>query len=209
MANTELKVTLREGIGKGSARSLRREGLIPAVVYGKGIDPCPLSVAPKDLQAAISTEAGGNVLITLRGADSLEGKVVILKDLQIDPIRGNALHADFQAIDLGKKVHVLVPIHPKGKSEGEKQGGGLELIRHELEVVCLPTAIPSVIDVDVTQMLIGDVVHVGDLQLPAGVELAHEGNYTILTITGRKEEAVEAEAAEEEAEEAAPAPEEE
>ncbi|MEZ4600355.1 MAG: 50S ribosomal protein L25/general stress protein Ctc [Syntrophotaleaceae bacterium] len=196
MANTELNVTLREGIGKGSARSLRRQGLIPAVVYGKGIDPCALSVAPKDLKAAISTEAGLNTLITLKGAGSVEGKVVILKDLQTDPVRGDALHADFQAIDLGQKVHVLVPVHPVGKSEGEKQGGGLELIRHELEVVCLPTAIPSAIEIDVTHMQIGDVVHSGDLELPKGVELAHEGNYTILTITGRKLEVEEAEGAE-------------
>jgi large subunit ribosomal protein L25 len=211
MANTELNVALREGLGKGSARSLRRQGMIPAVVYGKGIDPCPLSVTPKDLQAALGTDAGWNVLITLKGAGALDGKVVILKDLQADPVRGDALHVDFQAIDLGKKVHVMVPIHPQGKSEGEKQGGGLELIRHELEVICLPTAIPAAIDVDVTPMQIGDVVHVGDLALPDGVELAHEGNYTILTITGRKAEAAEEaeEAAEGEAAPAGPAAEEE
>jgi large subunit ribosomal protein L25 len=191
MAQTELNVTLREGIGKGSARSLRRQGLIPAVVYGKGMDSCALSVSPKDLEAAIGTEAGWNALITLKGEGAFNGQVVILKDLQVDPVRGDVLHADFQAIELGKKVHVMVPVHPQGKSEGEKQGGNLELIRHELEVVCLPSAIPSAIDIDVSALKIGDVVHVDELVLPEGVEVPHDVNFTVLTIKGRKEEAVE------------------
>lgn len=203
MAQTELNVTLREGIGKGSARSLRRQGLIPAVVYGKGMDSCALSVAPKELQAAIGTEAGWNTLITLKGEGAFNGKVVILKDLQVDAVRGEALHADFQAIELGKKVHVMVPVHPQGKSEGEKMGGTLELIRHEVEIVCLPSAIPSAIDIDVSALKIGDVVHVDELVLPEGVEVPHEVNFTVLTIKGRKEEAaevVELEGAEAEAE---------
>jgi large subunit ribosomal protein L25 len=191
MAQTELNVTLREGLGKGGARSLRRQGLIPAVVYGKGMEPCPLSVAPKALEAAIGSEAGWNTLITLKGEGVFDGKVVILKDLQVDPIRGEALHADFQTIELGKKVHVMVPVHPQGKSEGEKQGGNLELIRHEVEVICLPSVIPSAIDIDVSGLRIGDVVHVADLVLPEGVELPHEVNFTVLTIKGRKEEGAE------------------
>jgi large subunit ribosomal protein L25 len=191
MANTELNGALREGLGKGSSRSLRRQGLVPAVVYGKGMDPCAFSVTPKALKAAISTEAGWNALITLKGEGTFDGKVVILKDLQLDPIKGHALHADFQAIDLARKVHVMVPIHTRGKSEGEKLGGSLELIRHEIELVCLPTVIPSAIDIEIGHLQIGDVVHVDDIQLPAGVSLAHEGNFTILTISGRKEEAEE------------------
>ncbi len=192
MAQTELNVILREGVGKGSARSLRRQGLIPAVVYGKGMDSCSLSVSPKALEAAIATEAGWNTLITLKGEGAFDGKVVILKDLQVDPVRGEALHADFQTIELGKKVHVMVPVHPQGKSQGEKQGGTLELIRHEVEVVCLPNAIPSAINIDVSALKIGDVVHVDELVLPEGVEVPHEVNFTVLTIKGRKEEAAEA-----------------
>lgn len=188
MAQTELNVTLREGLGKGSARSLRRQGLIPAVVYGKTMAPCALSLAPKALKAAITTEAGWNALITLKGEGEFNGKVVILKDLQVDPIRGEALHVDFQAIDLGKKVHFMVPIHPQGKSEGEKQGGNLELIRHEIEVICLPSNIPSAINVDVSHLQIGDVVHVSNIELPANVELPQDVDYTILTVTGRQEE---------------------
>jgi large subunit ribosomal protein L25 len=196
MAHTELNVTLREARGKGGARSLRRQGLIPVVVYGKTMTPCSLAVAPKALKAAITTEAGWNALITLKGEGDFNGKVVILKDLQVDAIRGEALHVDFQAIELGKKVHVMVPVHPQGKSEGEKQGGNLELIRHEIELICLPTNIPSAINIDVSGLQIGDVLHINDIALPANVELPQDVDFTVLTVTGHKEEVAAEEGAE-------------
>jgi len=206
MAQSELMVNSREALGKGSARSLRRQGLVPAVVYGKGFEPCALSVDPKALKKSIATEAGLNTLITLKGDGPFDGQVVIVKDMQVDPVDDILQHADFQVIDLTAKVSVMVPIHPVGKSAGEKEGGNLSVIRHEVEVVCLPSAIPASIEIDVTEMEIGDVVHVEDLQLAEGVEAPHEANFTILTVTGRMAE--EAEEAEEAAEgaEAAEAP---
>ena len=202
MAETELNVTLRDGIGKGGARALRRQNLVPAVVYGRGLEPCAITVEPKALKKAIATESGWNTLITLKGEGAFSGKVVILKDMQVDPIRRDVKHADFQVIDLKKKVHVMVPVHPVGKSEGEKVGGSLQIIRHELEVFCLPSGIPGAIEVDVTSLNIGDVLHVEDLVLPAGVEVPHEVNFTVITVTGHKAEEGEEGAAEEEAEEA-------
>jgi len=192
MAKAELNVTARNVVGKGGARALRRQGLVPAVVYGKGVEPCSISVEPKALQQAIATEAGWNTLITLKGEGAFAGNVVILKDMQVDSIRREVQHVDFQAIDLKKKVHVMVPVHPVGKSEGEKLGGNLQVIRHELEVACLPTAIPSAIEIDVTALKIGDVLHVEDVALPAGIEAPHDVNFTVITCTGRKveEEAV-------------------
>ncbi len=188
MAQSDLNVSSRPVTGKGSARGLRRQGLAPAVVYGKGLQPCAIAVAPKELEKAISTEAGWNTLITLRGDGEFAGRMVILKDMQVDPIRRQILHADFQAIDRQTKTHVMVPVHPIGKSAGEKAGGNLQVIRHELEVVCLPDAIPSAIEVDVTELGIGDVLHIGDLALPPGVEVSHDVNFTVITITGRKAE---------------------
>lgn len=199
MAQIELNVSLREGCGKGVARSLRRQGLIPAVMYGKGSDVCSLTVDPKLLQAAIATDAGWNNLITLKGDGPFDGKIVILKDMQMDPVRTEPLHADFQTIDLQKKVHVLVPLHPTGKSEGEKQGGTLEVIRHEIELVCLPTSIPAFIEVDVTKLNIGDSLHVKDIPLCEGVELPPDVNFTVLTISGHSADVAE-EAGEGEAE---------
>ncbi|OHB33252.1 MAG: 50S ribosomal protein L25 [Desulfuromonadaceae bacterium GWC2_58_13] len=196
MATSELNVVLRSKAGKGVSRSLRRQNLVPAVVYGKGMASCSLSVAPKALQAAFATEAGWNTLVTLKGDGPFDGKVVILKDLQVGAIRREPMHADFQVVDMHQKVHVMVPVHPVGKAEGEKVGGSLQVIRKELEVFCLPNAIPASIEVDVQAMGIGDVLHIADLVLPAGVEVPHEVNFTVITCTGHKDEEVETESAE-------------
>ncbi len=186
MAQSQLQVTARTGLGKGSARSLRRQGLIPATVYGRGLTPSSVVVNPKSLTQAIATEAGWNTLLTLDGEGDFSGKVVILKDAQYDVIRREMTHVDFQVVDMQKKVHVMVPVHPVGKSAGEKAGGNLQVIRHELEVFCLPTAIPTAIDVDVTKLAVGDVLHVEDITLPAGVEIPHEVNFTVITVTAPK-----------------------
>jgi large subunit ribosomal protein L25 len=188
MAQSQLTVAPREGLGKGDARSLRRQGLVPGVVYGKGMTSCTVAVDPKALKQALATEAGWNTLITLKGPGAVDGKVVILKDMQVHPLRREPVHYDFQALDLGQKVHVMVPVHAIGKSKGEKLGGQLQIIRHELEVVCLPTAIPTSIDINVAELNVGDVVHIEDIQLPAGTEVPHEVNFTVITVTGHKPE---------------------
>ena len=200
MAQTELNVSQREGLGKGTARTLRREGLIPAVMYGKGLESCSLTVEPRKLSAIIGSEAGWNTLITLKGDGPFDGKVVILKDMQLDPIRQTVLHVDFQAIDLKQKAHVMVPVVAVGKSVGEKEGGNLQAIRHEVELVCLPTNIPTVLEVDVTALAIGDVLHVQDITLPAGVELPADVNYTVFTVGGRAADTEDEEVTEEIAE---------
>ncbi len=202
MATSELNVALRSKAGKGVSRSLRRQGLVPAIVYGKGLESCALSVSPKELKSAIATEAGWNTLITLKGDGPFDGKVVILKDLQVDAIRRHPMHADFQVVNMSQKVHVMVPVHPVGKSAGEKIGGSLQVIRKEVEVICLPNAIPGSIEVDVTAMTIGDVLHIADITLPANVELPHDVNFTVITCTGHKEEEVETDEETEETEEA-------
>jgi large subunit ribosomal protein L25 len=188
MANAELNVTPRDRVGKETAKKLRRQGLVPAVVYGRGMQPLSVTVAPKALATAIAGEAGWNTLITLRGESAVDGRVVIVKDLQISAIRRDLMHADFQVINLNEKVHVMVPVHPVGKSAGEKAGGNLQVIRHELEVVCLPGEIPTAIEVDVTSLDIGDTLHIEDLVLPPGIQAPHDVNFTVITITGRKGE---------------------
>lgn len=188
MSDTVLNASLRERLGKGGSRSLRRESLIPAVVYGQGMETCALAVDPKALGRALATEAGLNALITLKGEGPFDGKVVILKDMQQHPVRRVPLHVDFQAINLKEKVFVHVPVHTIGKSEGEKAGGQLQVIRHELEVACLPTAIPQAIEIDVTALNIGDVLHVEDIPTQEGVELPHDVNFTVLTVVGLKTE---------------------
>lgn len=188
MAKSELNLALRETTGKGAARELRRRGLVPGVVYGRDMDACSVSVDPKALDAAVATEGGWNTLITLKGDGPFDGKVVVLKDLRVHPIRRESIHADFHVIDMKKQVHASVPVNVVGKSEGEKVGGSLEVVRRELECVCLPTAIPGSFDIDVSEMMIGDVFHIDDLEIPAGVEVPHDVNFTILTVVGQKPE---------------------
>ena len=191
MAKSVLNVETRVRTGKGGSRKVRRDGLVPAVVYGKGIEPLNLRIDPKALQQAIATEAGWNTLITLKGDGAFDGLVVILKDMHIDAIRRDPKHVDFLAIDLKNVITVQVPVHPVGKSQGEIEGGTLQLVRHELELHCLPTNIPTSIEIDVTALNIGDVIHIDEVTLPEGVESQHDVNFTVLTVVGHKAEEVE------------------
>ena len=191
MAKSVLNVETRVRTGKGGSRKVRQDGLVPAVVYGKGVEALNLRLDPKALQKAVATEAGWNTLITLKGNGPFDGLVVILKDMQINAIHRNPMHVDFLAIDLNKTLAVMVPVQPVGKSKGEIEGGTLQLVRHEVEVYCLPTNIPTSLEIDVTALNIGEVVHIDELSLPEGVESQHDVNFTVLTVVGRMAEEVE------------------
>lgn len=197
MAQEELNIELREGTGKGVARKLRAEGKIPAVVYGKQVEPTTISVSPKELEAAISGEAGWNTLLTLKGAAGLEGKLVVLKDADFHPLRREMICADFHAINLQEKSSFMIPVQTVGTSAGQKMGGSLQLIRHELEVMCLPTEVPQSIEVDVTALEIGDTVHVEEVKAPENTELVFDVNFTVVTVVGHKAETEETEEVEE------------
>jgi len=206
MARSVLNVEPRVRIGKGGSRKVRADGLVPAVVYGKGMEALNIRVEPKALQQAVATDAGWNTLITLKGDGPFDGKVVILKDMDVDAIRRDVMHVDFHAIDLKKQLAVMVPVHPVGKSKGEKEGGTLQLIRHELEVFCLPTEIPDTIEINVEDLVIGDVVHINDVTLPEGIESRHDVNFTVLSVAGRMAAEVEGTEEGEEGEVVAAAP---
>lgn len=182
MSQAELNVSTRTRLGKGGNRVLRSQEQAPAVVYGKGMESCAITIDPKTFKKALGRDM--NTLITLKGEGPFDGQVVIVKEIKKHAIRRNIMHVDFMAIDLTKPVQVMVPVHTVGKSQGEKDGGSLQLIRHELEILCLPTAIPAAIEINVAALKIGAVVHVKDLQLPEGVKAPHDVNFTILTIAG-------------------------
>lgn len=182
MSQAELNVSTRTRLSKGGNRALRREELSPAVVYGKGMETCAITVEQKAFKKALGKDI--NTLITLKGDGPFDGKVVIVKEIKKHAIRRHIMHVDFMAIDLTKPVQVMVPVHTIGKSQGEKDGGSVQLIRHELEILCLPTAIPAAIEINVTALKIGAVVHVKDLQLPEGVKAPHDVNFTVLTVAG-------------------------
>ena len=194
MAQSELQVTARENVGKGAARTLRRQGLVPAVVYGKGMEPCTITVDPRALKIALANEAGLNTLLTLKGDGAFSGRTVLLVDSQVDAIRRDLKHVDFKTVDLTKETSVMIPVVTLGTPAGEKLGGTMSLIRHELEVLCLPTAIPKSIEIDVSALQIGDVIHVQDIKVPTGVTIPFDVNFTVVTCVGHAaEEEVEGE----------------
>ena len=185
MEQRELAVELRSKVGKGISRQLRKNGLIPAVVYGKGMDAVAVSVNPRELNAALAGEGGHNNLLTLKGGESLNGNVVIVADLLRDPLKGTPLHVDLHKINLTEKIKVEVPINLVGVAAGVIAGGLLDFAMHSVAVECLPTQIPEHIDVDVTGLTIGHSIHVGDLTAPAGVKVLEDSRASVVSVLGK------------------------
>ena len=183
MERPVLTAEIREGVGKEKAKKLRSKGLIPAIFYGPRSQTIPLKIHSKELAKALKTEAGENVLIDLdiRKGDQSDRKVVMLKDIQIDPLQRVTLHTDFYEVTMDQMVTVEVPIHLVGKPEGTKVGGILEQVRSAFEFQCLPSDIPKSIDVDVTPLKIGDSIHVQDIQAEK-VKIISETNFTIASV---------------------------
>jgi len=172
-----LEASTRSTSGKGPAKVMRREGLIPAVVYGDKKASLPIQISAGDLTRALHTKAGENVLLTLRLDAATKKKdakeaAVLIKDLQHHPVSRQVIHADFYRVSLTKKITVNVPLNFKGEAIGVKQEGGvMEHLRWELEVECLPTEIPAEIIVPIDDLALGKSLHVKDVALPAGVQL--------------------------------------
>jgi large subunit ribosomal protein L25 len=178
-----LKAEVREGIGKEMARKLRAKGLIPAIFYGPKAKTIPLVVDSKELAKTLKTEAGENVLIDLHIVKDAktDRKVVMVKDIQIDPLQMKMIHTDFYEVAMDVMVTVEVPIHLVGKPEGTKMGGILEQVRRAIQVQSLPGDIPKGFDVDVSSLKIGDSIHVKDIQAGKFKVLA-DSNITIATV---------------------------
>jgi large subunit ribosomal protein L25 len=185
MERRELTVELRSKTGKGISRRLRAQGLIPGIVYGKGMEAVPVSINPRELNAAIAGEGGHNNLLTLKGGEGLDGNVVIVADLLRDPLKRKAMHVDLHKINLTEKIKVEVPINLVGTAAGVIAGGLLDFAKHVLEVECLPTQIPEHIDVDVTELAINHSIHVGDLVIPDGVKVLEDSRAAVVSILGK------------------------
>ena len=167
-SEVRLTASPRTAAGTRAAGRLRREGLVPAVVYGHGADPKSVSVVRRELRSALSTEAGSNALLDLQ----VEGEAVLalVKEMQRDAVRNEVTHVDFIRVSRDEAVVVEVPIHFEGEASEVTSGGGtLDQQLFNLTVTAKPGDIPSAITVDVSGMSIGDSVRVGDLSLPRGV----------------------------------------
>lgn len=201
----ELEANVRADTGNGPARVLRREGRIPAILYGPGTQPVMLSIAAKDFETRLKASAGGQQLfkLTIKNDEAATHSVMI-KELQTDPVSRAYLHVDFYKIAMDRKIRVNVPVVTKGKCAGVEMGGLLQIIRRDLEIECLPMQIPETIEIDITDLDIGNSVHVKEIPLSEGVEIPTDVNFTVVTVLSptKEDEAEEAEEAEELTEEA-------
>ncbi len=205
MAHVALTAQSRKETGKGAARTLRRQALIPAVFYGPEVDPVNLSLKYRDLEKLIRTGAGENVIIDLAietGESTLSHRAM-LKEIQVDPVKQTILHVDLYEISMDKKIEVEVPITLTGTAKGvSDEGGILQQVSRTLEISCLPDNIPDSFELDVTDLEIGDSLHVSDLKIPQDIEVLVEGELTIATVVPpTKIEEIEPEVPEEEEEE--------
>lgn len=187
MQQIELEVALRTETGKGAAHRMRQQGMIPAILYGPKTETYSLTVDPRELKKILSSGARENTLIGLRikgpRSEKIGVKVVMLKDLQIHPLRQSYIHADFYVVSMDEKITVEVPIRLTGKAEGTKAGGILEQPRRELPIRCLPGNIPEFIEVDVSALNIGDSLHVNDIAASDNYEILAETNFTVASVT--------------------------
>ena len=166
----KLKAELRPDVGRSAVRKLRARGFIPAVIYGGNDEPQSLQVSARDINAMMSQASGENVLVELEIGDDGQNRTALVQEVQHSPVGGEIRHVDFQAISMDQMIEAEVPLEPVGTAVGVKTFGGLlEQSLRALAIECLPADLPDRIMVDVSELNIGDSVHVRDIQLPSGV----------------------------------------
>jgi large subunit ribosomal protein L25 len=194
-----LEAEPREELGRGKVKDLREKGFIPAVVYAQGKESLSLKVSHKELLRLIHQHRIESVVINLKVKNDNKDKprACLIKEIQYNPVHDDILHVDFNEISLSKVIKVNVPVVAKGEPVGVKQeGGSLEHILWEIEVECLPGDIPKGIEVDASQLKIGDSIHIKDITFPSGVKVLNDPAAIILSVTAPMKEEVPVEAVE-------------
>ena len=198
----ELKTNIRTTTGNGPARRIRMTGQIPAVLYGPKTEPVLLSVNKSDLELVFKKGGIGQVILNLVIQQNGETttRPAMIKELQTHPVSRNFIHIDFYEIKMDQKITAKIPVVTTGIAKGVELGGMLQIIRRELEVECLPLAVPESIEIDISDLDIGDSIHLGDIHVEGEIEFLEDDNYTVVTVLSPKmeEEPEEEEEAEEE-----------
>ncbi|MBF0512264.1 MAG: 50S ribosomal protein L25 [Candidatus Omnitrophica bacterium] len=203
MEQINFDVQLRKNNGSSRARQVRRLNFIPGIVYGKDSKPTVIQADRKSYDRISRLHAGESLIYHINLVD--EGKKIsdfpaIIKDVQLDPVTDEVIHIDFNRISLDKEIEIKVKIIIKGEAIGVKRDGGtLEHLMWELDVICLPTSIPHHLEIDVTNLGVHDSLHVKDLALPAGVRSKHDPESVVVTVAGSMREEAQAAAVEGEA----------
>jgi len=187
----DLAVTVREKTGKGAARQLRRDGKVPAVLYGHG-ECLLLTINPDGLMKILKSHAGGTSLISLdiAGVKSKPKRTALLRDFQVDPVEGHVLHADLFEISMDKPIRVKVPLHVIGGTpEGVKEGGILHHNMRELHIECLPSALPDFIEVDASALKIGQGIHLKEITKKDGLRYMDDPDQMVVSVAAPMSEA--------------------
>jgi large subunit ribosomal protein L25 len=202
MEEITLDAQLREEIGKSKVKDLREKGFVPAVVYGEGKSSLSIKVSHRQLIQLFHQHRLENAIISLNIKDDKKGKSrsCLMKEAQYHPVTSDIVHVDFNEISLTKIIKINVPVVAKGEPVGVKQeGGSLEHVLWEVEVECLPTDIPKEITVDVSELKMGDSIHIKDLTLPPKVKIVNSPDAMVLLVAAPVKEEVPVEAVEGEA----------
>ncbi len=178
----KLKVAARESNGKGPARQSRFAGTIPGVLYGGGKDPASLTINLREFDHLVHGASGEHAVVELQCDDSNVQGPALIKAVQHHPVRDTIMHADFQRINLDENIKTVIPIVLVGRAAGQIEGGVVDHTLREIEVECKALEVPESIEVDITEMIIGDRLHLSDLTIPDNVTLLTELSRTVATI---------------------------
>lgn len=184
MAQYTLRVSVRDNKGKEAAKKLRRNNQIPAIFYGPDTEPLMLTVDYPDLDGIIKQTAAENIILGLQieSEEGSDSKTVMLKELQVDPLKNTYLHADFYEVSKEREVTVGIPIHLLNTPAGVLEGGILQHVRREITITCLPDQMVEHLDVDVSGLAIGDSIHIRDIDLPEGLTTNQDENLTVAVV---------------------------
>jgi large subunit ribosomal protein L25 len=189
MSDLVIEVEERTSLGKNESRRLRRSGLIPGVLYGSGKRNFPVTVNPRRVDQILNSEAGENTLLDLRLKGQDTQRKAMIREVQIDPVSGHVVHADFIRIEMDQKLQIQVPVRTVGVAPGVKDEGGiLEVVQRTLEVECLPADIPEQVEVDVSTLHIGDQVRLADLDTGDRFHLMQAADTVVVTLVAPKAE---------------------
>ncbi|PYI91267.1 MAG: 50S ribosomal protein L25 [Verrucomicrobia bacterium] len=179
----KLAVERRDASGRAAVRKLKARGVVPAVVYGGKEKPEPLQVLRRDVSVMLSHASGENILVELEIAGENATRTALVQEVQHSPVGGDVLHIDFHAVSMDEKIEADVPLEPVGTANGVKNFGGLlEQSLRALTVSCLPRDLPDKITVDVSNLNIGDSIHVRDIKLPNGVAAKVQPELTVFSV---------------------------
>lgn len=188
----KLSVQTRPHVGRSAVNQLKKQGIVPAVIYGGKTAPEPLQVAAKDIKNLLSHTVGENILVELEidHAGKKGTRMALIQEVQHAPLSGNIMHVDFHAVNMNETLKASIPIEAINEPTGVKNFGGiLEQSLRELEVECLPKDLPEIFTIDVSGLNLGDSIHVKHIQLPSGVTALDDAELTVFLCAAPKVEA--------------------